>query len=49
LKAAWTHLSQWQVLDDVQRFAPGLWAILNKVRVADEPIAPGEPSSNDKD
>ncbi len=43
LKAAFVHLQQWQVMEDMQRYAPALWEVLERIRTLDDP----EPSNSE--
>ncbi len=37
LKAAFVHLQQWQVMEDMQKYAPALWEVLERIRTLDDP------------
>ncbi|KLO09146.1 hypothetical protein SCHPADRAFT_931343 [Schizopora paradoxa] len=37
LKAAFVHLQQWQVMDDMHKHAPAIWEVLERLRTLEEP------------
>ena len=45
LTAAFNHLSQWQVMEDIQKHAPSFWEVLDKLRNLDE-AGPSQPRAS---